>query len=85
MNAIGWNCQGTYNASTVRALRTKIRARHPEVIFLSETKAGELKMQSVVKSLGFSRNHVVGARGKRGGICMLWSYAVTAKVMEYNT
>ena len=82
MKAIGWNCRGICNASTVRALKTQIRARHPEVIFLLETKASELKMHSVVKSLGFYGHHVVGARGKRGGICMLWPNAVTIKVMN---
>jgi exonuclease III len=54
MRALGWNCCGICNTSTVRALRAHIKGFHPEVIFLSETKAKEDSMDKVMKAIGFS-------------------------------
>ena len=33
MRALGWNCRGIYNASTVRALRAQNRGHKPNIIF----------------------------------------------------
>jgi hypothetical protein len=85
MRILGWNCRGICNASTVHALRAKIRVFHPEVIFLSETKASEARISKVAKLVGYSNFFSVDAVGKAGGICMLWNYNVQAEIMDFES
>ena len=33
MRALGWNCRGIYNASTVRALKAQNRGHKPNIFF----------------------------------------------------
>uniref|UniRef100_A0A2N9HGL8 Reverse transcriptase domain-containing protein n=1 Tax=Fagus sylvatica TaxID=28930 RepID=A0A2N9HGL8_FAGSY len=85
MITMSWNCRGICNAATVKALRASIRANHPEIIFLSETKASVSRINRVAKLLGFSNFHVVEAIGRSGGICMLWSSSVQVEVLEFDS
>jgi exonuclease III len=85
MRTLGWNCRGICNASTVRALKALIKVYRPEIIFLCETKAGEDRMEEVKRAIGYSGKFTVSARGKSGGICMLWSNTIELKIMEFNS
>jgi exonuclease III len=85
MITMSWNCRGICNAATVKALRASIRAHHPEIIFLSETKASISRINRVAKLLRFSNFHVVEAIGRSGGICMLWSSSVQVEVLEFDS
>ena len=84
MKTLSWNCRGICNSSTVKALRATIRAHHPSVIFLSETKAKEDRIAKVAVMLGFSNYFCVDARGKAGGICVFWSQNVHLDVVEFG-
>ena len=68
MKTLSWNCRGICNSSTVKALQAIIRAHHPSVIFLSETKAKEDRFAKVAVMLGFSNYFYVDAPSKSGGI-----------------
>jgi exonuclease III len=72
MKIFGWNCRGICNALTVKALRTSIRVHNPDIIFLSETKASEHRINRVASLLGFPNYICVEAFGKSGVICLFW-------------
>ena len=81
---LGWNCQGICNASTVRALKAQIKGSKPNVVFLSEIKANETRMEEVKNSIGFSGKIVVDAKGKMGGLCLMWKWGVNVEVEKFN-
>ena len=85
MKILGWNCRGICNAVTVKALRASIRVHSPEIIFLSETKASEIRIKRVATLLGFPSSFCVGARGKSGGICLFWHQHIQVDVLEYDS
>ncbi len=62
MRILGWNCCGICNALTVCALKASIRVAHPEVIFLSKTKASIERIDKVASLGRFLNYFVVGAR-----------------------
>ena len=76
MRILDWNCRGICNASTVRALKAQIKGTRPNILFLSETKAKVGRMESVKSSLKFDHFMVVEAKGKAGGLCMLWKKGI---------
>jgi exonuclease III len=84
MKALGWNYRGICNTSTVRALRAHLKGHHPEIIFLSETKADEVRMEKVRKSIGFTDMKVISSNGRAGGLCMMWSDSVKVNVIEFD-
>ena len=42
-------------------------------------------MKKVEMSIGFSNFFAVGPKGRVGGVCMVWSSAVDAEVLEFNS
>ena len=84
MRAICWNCRGICNASTVRALKAQISGISPNFIFLCETKASDKKMQEVMEKLVFHHRFVVDAKGKAGGLAILWKFESSVRILEYN-
>uniref|UniRef100_A0A2N9EYL8 Reverse transcriptase domain-containing protein n=1 Tax=Fagus sylvatica TaxID=28930 RepID=A0A2N9EYL8_FAGSY len=85
MKALGWNCRGICNATTVRALKAQIKGVHPEIVFLSETKADEARMDNVMKTLGYSEKLAINAKEKAGGLCMMWINSIDVKVLEFDS
>lgn len=84
MKLLGWNCRGIYNASTVRALKAQIKGARPNLIFLFETKASVSRMEFVRNSIKFDHMFFVEAKGKAGGLCILWKDGLAMKEVEYN-
>ena len=84
MRILGWNCQDICNALIVRALEAQIKGARPDLIFLSETRATNARMNSVKSSLKFDNKIVMEAKGSAGGLCMMWKNGLTIKSVEYN-
>ena len=84
MRALGWNCRGICNASTVRALRAQNRGHKPDIIFLCETKTNGERMDYVKRMVGFNENVVTEAKGRVGGLCLMWKNNVQIEVVEFN-
>ena len=72
MRILGCNCRDICNTSTVRALKALIRGRSPNIVFLSETKASDSRINDVEKMIGFLNCVAIGPKGRSGGICLLW-------------
>ncbi|CAN0926286.1 hypothetical protein LINGRAHAP2_LOCUS35258 [Linum grandiflorum] len=72
MIVMGWNCRGLGNSRAVCVLGELINTHRPDVVFLSETLVCNQKMEEVRVRVGFEGCFSVAARGRSGGICMLW-------------
>ena len=79
MKILGWNCLGICNASTTQTLRATIRAQSPDFIFLCETKVNDDRLKILAASIGFFGHLIVNAKGKAGGVCLLWSMLLILK------
>ena len=82
MRALGWNCRGICNASTVRALRSQKRGYKLDIIFLCEMKANEEHMEYVKRRVRFNEKVVIEAKGRAGGLCLMWKNNVQIEVVE---
>ena len=85
MRILRWNCWGICNASIARALQALIRVHNPVCVFLCKTKASEDRMKKLASSIGFSEHVLVSAKGKAGGICLLWSNSLDAEILEFDS
>ena len=84
MRILGWNCRGICHASTVRALGAQIKGAKPDVVFLSETKANESRMEFVKNFLKFDNKIVVEAKGSAGGLCIMWKTSLVINRVEFD-
>ena len=84
MKLLGWNCQGICNASTTRALREIIKVQNPHCIFLCETKAIDVCLEKLARSIGFTEHMIISPKGRASGVCFFWSNSVNAKVIEFD-
>ena len=84
MRILGWNCWGICNASIVKAFKAQIKGARPDLLFLSETKAKEFRMDFVKRVLKFDYKIVVEAKGKAGGLCIMWKAGIFASLVEFE-
>jgi exonuclease III len=84
MKILGWNCRGICNASTTRALRAIIKVQNPHCIFLCETKATDVRLEKLTRSIGFTEHVIISPKGRACGVCFFWSNSVNAKVIEFD-
>lgn len=68
---MAWNCWGLGNALAVRGLLRCHKAEEADVLFLSETKLDERRMQEFKKKLGMAHMEVVDCVGKEGNCCIM--------------
>ena len=84
MKILGWNYRGICNASIVRALKAQIKGTRLDILFLFETKAKVVCMESVKISLKFDHFVVVEAKGKAGALCMLWKQGISVSKVTFE-
>ena len=84
MNSLCWNCRGIGNPRTVFALRDYVRRRNPRIVFLSETKSKNRRMEKVKFNLGFTNGLYVPSRGWSGGLALLWSSDTNLEIKSYS-
>ena len=82
MKLLRWNCRGICNASTVQALKAQIKGARPYLAFLSKTKANVSRMEFVRNSIKFDHLFVLEAKGKVGGLYILWKDGLSMKEVE---
>uniref|UniRef100_A0A803P3V6 Reverse transcriptase n=1 Tax=Cannabis sativa TaxID=3483 RepID=A0A803P3V6_CANSA len=63
---------GLGNPWTLKTLSSHVKDHHPGMIFLSETKLKEEAMERIRIVLGYDGCFVVAAKGKSGGLALLW-------------
>lgn len=77
-----WNCRGLRNETTISTLNSFLRACKPSSLFLSETRLSDKNNIKVCNSLSFQHHYFVPARGRSGGLLLLWKDSVELEVIS---
>ncbi|KAL3839206.1 hypothetical protein ACJIZ3_023797 [Penstemon smallii] len=83
MNCLAWNCQGLGGLLTIQNLGFHIRDHNPQIIFLSETKSRKRKIELLKAKFGFFGVYTE-ARGKSGGLALLWRKEVRVELQSFS-
>ena len=76
-----WNCRGLGSDTAVRALHGLIRNRRPAMIFLSETKMKDHRLDGVRRRMGFNNGFNVSPVGRAGGLSLWWDNSLEVQVL----
>ena len=68
MKIIAWNCRGLGNAPAVRGLLRCQKSEVGDILFLSETKMNEKRIEGLRWKLGLTNLVVKDCKGKSGGL-----------------
>ena len=80
MLVLSWNCRGLNGDPTGEALRSLVRNRNPDVVFLMETKMSIDRMDLLRKRFGFWKGVAYPANGLAGGLCFWWTRGLNLEV-----
>lgn len=72
MSCIVWNVRGLGNLRAFRELRRLIADKQPSLLFLCETRKGDINKNHWLNLLGFQGCFIVDSRGSSGGLCLFW-------------
>lgn len=75
MKLLAWNVQGFENKTTRQHLRELIRENDPDIIFLSETKIKDRKMENFTKPMSYPNHLYVKPISLSVGLYLLWKIA----------
>lgn len=82
---IFWNCHEIGHPATTRYLRGLITSHRPTVVFLSKVKCTIVTTADhLVKSLCFASFEFVPARGRVGGLLLMWCASINIKIILAN-
>ncbi|KAK6160405.1 hypothetical protein DH2020_003786 [Rehmannia glutinosa] len=82
MSIIAWNCRGLGNPRTIQELRDFVRSKSPQLVFLCETKCKSPVIDKIKQSLNF-HGFSVDARGRSGGLALLWHKDIPVSLRNY--
>ncbi|CAN0839535.1 hypothetical protein LINGRAHAP2_LOCUS2597 [Linum grandiflorum] len=83
MIILAWNYRGLGNRRAVQTLGELVKVYQPDVVFLSETLVSSQKMEEIRVSLKFKGCFSAAARGRSGGLSMLWKKKDRIRVIQY--
>uniref|UniRef100_A0A803QSM5 Reverse transcriptase domain-containing protein n=1 Tax=Cannabis sativa TaxID=3483 RepID=A0A803QSM5_CANSA len=72
------------NPWTVSALATNVKDFDTGLVFLSETRSRSAYMETVRARLGFEGCFCVDAKGKSGGLALLWKAPYSVQIVSFN-
>jgi len=72
MKLIAWNCRGLGNSLAIRSLLNLQKEEDPNILFLSETKMDEKRIEGLRWKLGLTNLVVKDCKGKSGGLAIFW-------------
>jgi exonuclease III len=72
MSLLCWNCRGIGTRRTVCDIRSMVKEKHPNIVFLMETIMRNTKLQVLRRQLGFDGLLTMEPVGKSGGLALLW-------------
>jgi exonuclease III len=82
MKIVAWNGRGFGNRSARRGLQDIKKREDPDVLFLSETKLDEKRMEKFQWLLGMPNMVVHNCDGKSGGLALLWKSDVDISIRD---
>lgn len=78
------NCRGLGRPKVVREIRSLCELHRPWLVFLSETRFFNDRVDGLVRTLGLERGVGVGCYGRGGGLALLWSREVMVQLESYD-
>ncbi|CAN0884567.1 hypothetical protein LINGRAHAP2_LOCUS14879 [Linum grandiflorum] len=84
MTVLSWNCRGLGNPRAVSVLVELVKTHYPDVVFLSETLVDSHRMEEVRVKIKFEVYIAVPARGRSGGLCMLWREKDVVQITHFQ-
>ncbi|XP_040363828.1 uncharacterized protein LOC112169513 [Rosa chinensis] len=79
-------CRGICNTTTLRALRDLIAQNQPQIVFLCETKIGQIgDFKALHRELGFAHYKEVLSDGQSGGLGFFWTEDITVQVLTFSS
>ncbi|KAK4285072.1 hypothetical protein QN277_001816 [Acacia crassicarpa] len=81
MNLLAWNCQGLGVALTARNLKEECFRKKPHLVFLMETKQKARYVRKLRRRCGFDEEWMVDPVGRRGGLALWWTEALTINIL----
>lgn len=84
MKILCWNVRGLGNPRVIRALRHEIKNGNPQIIFLSETKCDQKKVEAVKSVLKFECSFSVPSVGTSGGMLLFWNSDTDISITSYS-
>ena len=82
MTHLFWNCRGLGSDTVVRALHGLIREHRPSMIFLSETKMQDHRIDKVRRRMGYTNGFNVAPVGRAGGLSLWWNDSIWVEVID---
>jgi len=79
------NCLGLGETQAVKDLRALLWRFSPRLVFLSKTKRSKDEMETVLSRLGDYYGTFVDARGRAGGLALLWDKNLELQIMSYSS
>lgn len=72
MKLFCWNVQGLGSPRTFRALRSLLKAKTPDIVFLMETRMVDTQIANLATDVGLPNFIAVSREGLGGGLALLW-------------
>lgn len=85
MKLINWNCQGSGNPLTVRALRVLVTQEKPNILFIMETKNQERQIRYLQQLLKFFDCLIEHPAGLAGGLALFWNSKVSIDLVHQSS
>lgn len=73
MKILSWNCRGLGHPNVFMVLKNLIKLHNQSCVFLCERKGGKKRLEMICRKLGCHNYDIVEAKGKAGGLCLIWS------------
>ncbi|KAL9681852.1 hypothetical protein QQ045_013641 [Rhodiola kirilowii] len=84
MAILAWNCRGLGSPFAIRALKDVVKASFPRIIGVPETKLDKKKCEAVKLKLGFNSYFCILARGRSGGMALMWKDDFEVDIISYS-
>ncbi|XP_042990668.1 uncharacterized protein LOC122317666 [Carya illinoinensis] len=70
---------------SVQELHLLVKAKQPHLVFLTETKCNNVRLDRIKLALGYENCFSVNSKGKSGELALLWKDSVKVEVINYTT
>jgi hypothetical protein len=84
MIVLSWNCQGLGNPRRVRDLCRLVKEKHPNLVFVMETKLQARRMEFIRIKTGYCSMFVVDSIGRSGGLALFWKKESLVEIKNYS-
>lgn len=82
MNILSWNCRGAGGPRKQQFMINLLRSTRAEIAFVMETKSSAAKSVRYLPELPLSNSAHVPARGRSGGLWILWGDRVQLHIIK---